>query len=46
MPGGHSIGVLLRTEGVMVVGHSPVIHRQIGATFPARDADIRVGDLI
>ena len=30
----------------MVVGHSPVIHRQIGATFPARDADIRVGDLI
>lgn len=46
MPGGHSIGVLLRTEGVMVVGHSPILNQQNDSCFPARDADIRVGDMI
>ncbi|MDD4146166.1 MAG: SpoIVB peptidase [Clostridia bacterium] len=46
MPGGHSIGVLLRTEGVMVVGHSPILNQQNEPCFPARDADIKVGDVI
>ena len=46
MPGGHSIGVLLRTEGVMVVGYSPILNQQNEPCFPARDADIKVGDVI
>jgi stage IV sporulation protein B len=46
MPGGHSIGVLLRTEGVMVVGHSPILNQQNDSCFPAREADIKVGDVI
>ncbi len=46
IPGGHSIGVLLRTEGVMVIGYSPVLNRQNEACFPARQADVRIGDVI
>ncbi len=46
IPGGHSIGVLLRTEGVMVIGYSPIINQQNEPSFPARDADIRVGDVL
>lgn len=46
IPGGHSIGVLLRTEGVMVVGYSPILNQQNEPCFPARDADIKVGDMI
>ena len=46
IPGGHSIGVLLRTEGVMVVGFSPVLNAQNEPCFPARDAGINVGDTI
>ncbi|MDD2400682.1 MAG: SpoIVB peptidase [Clostridia bacterium] len=45
-PGGHSIGVLLRTDGVLVVGFSPVLDKNNETHFPARDADIRVGDII
>lgn len=46
IPGGHSIGVLLRTEGVMVVGYSPILNEKNEPVFPARDADIAVGDVI
>lgn len=46
IPGGHSIGVLLRTEGVIVVGFSPILNQQNEPCFPARDADIKVGDII
>jgi len=46
VPGGHSIGVLLRTDGVMVVGYSPVLTENNEPVFPARDADIAVGDVI
>lgn len=46
IPGGHSIGVLLRTDGVMVVGFSPVIDDNEAAYFPAKEAGIEVGDLI
>ncbi len=45
VPGGHSIGVLLRTEGVLVIGYSPVLHHH-EACFPAREGDIRLGDVI
>ncbi|MCR4442246.1 MAG: SpoIVB peptidase [Peptococcaceae bacterium] len=46
VPGGHSIGVLLRTDGVMVVGFSPVLNEYNIPVFPARDADIAIGDII
>lgn len=46
IPGGHSIGVLLRTEGVMVVGYSPVLNEKNESSFPAREAGIDVGDTI
>lgn len=45
IPGGHSIGVLLRTEGVMVVGYSPVRVKD-GFAIPAKDAGIEPGDVI
>lgn len=46
IPGGHSIGVMLRTDGVMVVGFSPIISENNEPVFPARDAGIEVGDII
>lgn len=46
VPGGHSIGVLLRTDGVMVVGYSPVLNENNEPLFPAKDADIAIGDVI
>jgi len=44
-PAGHAIGVILRSEGVMVLDHLPVTGSE-GTTFPARDSGIRPGDLI
>lgn len=46
IPGGHSIGVLLRTEGVMVVGYSPILNERNEPCFPAKDADVAIGDMI
>ncbi len=45
IPGGQSIGVLLHTEGVMVVGEAAV-EKDGHILFPARSAGIAVGDLI
>jgi len=45
-PGGQSIGILLRTKGVTVVGHAPVEGSDGQTGYPARDAGIRVGDVI
>ncbi len=45
VPGGESIGILLRTRGVTVVGHAPV-DSAAGPRYPARDAGVRVGDTI
>ena len=45
IPGGHSIGVALRTRGVLVVGVSDVASEQ-GAVCPARAADLRAGEAI
>ena len=44
--GGQSIGVLLDTEGVTVVGLSPVQSGQGSQATPAADAGLQVGDLI
>lgn len=45
IPGGHSIGVYLKTPGVMVVGFSEVETKE-GEENPARKADLKEGDLI
>jgi len=45
-PGGQSIGILLRTVGVTVVGHAPVEGSDGQVHYPARDAGCRVGDII
>ncbi len=44
--GGHSIGVLLQTDGVTVVGISAVIDNQGRSRYPAGEAGIKVGDFI
>ncbi|HWR09976.1 SpoIVB peptidase [Sporomusa sp.] len=46
IPGGHSIGVMLRSQGVIVVGNSPVLNMQGQYVTPAKDAGITVGDVI
>ena len=44
--GGQSIGVLLPTEGVTIVGISPVIEENGISTNPAEDSGLMVGDFI
>lgn len=46
VPGGHSIGVLMRSKGVMVVGYSPIVNEQGEKKYPAKEAGVQVGDLI
>jgi stage IV sporulation protein B len=45
-PGGQAIGVLLRSKGVMVVGISDVEAKDGYKYYPARDAGIKIGDVI
>ena len=44
--GGQSIGVLLETDGLTVVGVSPVVTDQGERLTPAADAGLMIGDLI
>lgn len=44
--GGHSIGVLLQSRGIMVVGFAPVLDTKGDKQYPARDQGIEIGDLI
>ena len=44
--GGQSIGVILHSEGIMVVGTSPIIDSGGQRYCPAKDAGIDVGDII
>ncbi|MBP2653019.1 MAG: spoIVB 2 [Firmicutes bacterium] len=46
IPGGHSIGVVLHSQGIIVVGISPVQTPDGKAFAPAKDAGITVGDVI
>ncbi|WP_418792549.1 SpoIVB peptidase [Phosphitispora sp. TUW77] len=46
VPGGHSVGVLLHSEGVIVVGQSIVEDNNGNKFNPAKDAGIEVGDVI
>lgn len=44
--GGHSIGVLLQSKGIMVVGFAPITDRNGEKTCPARDQGVQIGDVI
>ncbi len=46
VPGGHSIGVLLQSKGIMVVGFAPVLNNSGEKIYPARDNGVQIGDLI
>jgi stage IV sporulation protein B len=46
IPGGHSIGILVASRGVRVMGMYPVIGRDGLRYMPARDGGIEVGDMI
>jgi len=46
VPGGHSIGVVLHSQGVIIVGHSPVPDDGGLSRAPAKEAGIAVGDVI
>lgn len=44
--GGHSIGVLLQSNGIMVVGFAPIIKSDGEKISPAKEQGIEIGDLI
>ena len=44
--GGHSIGVLLQSKGIMVVGFAPISSTDGEKIYPARDKGLEIGDLI
>lgn len=46
VPGGHSLGVKLRPNGVIVVGFTPVMNAKGQICQPANDAGIEIGDTI
>lgn len=46
VPGGHSIGVVLHSHGVLVVGNSPIQNKEGQYATPAKDAGISIGDTI
>ncbi|MQL52082.1 SpoIVB peptidase [Desulfofundulus thermobenzoicus] len=46
IPGGHSIGILLHAQGVMVVGYSAIVDPQGQRHNPALEAGINSGDII
>ncbi len=46
MPGGHSIGVILRSTGLVISGLSPVETAEGRQVWPARGAGLQVGDVI
>lgn len=46
VPGGHSIGVVLHSQGVLVVGYSPVEGTDGRVYIPAKEAKVAIGDVI
>lgn len=46
LPGGHSIGILLEAKGAMVVGYSTIVAPNGSFHDPARQAGIKIGDII
>jgi len=46
VPAGHSIGILLHTQGVLVVGEAGIETSDGKRSYPARRAGLEVGDVI
>lgn len=46
IPGGNSIGVVLHSRGVIVVGNSPIVTANDEHVNPAKDGGIVIGDVI
>lgn len=46
IPGGHAIGILLKSQGVTVVGFAPVIDEKGKEHDPARESGLTKGDII
>lgn len=46
VPGGHSIGVVLHSQGVLVVGFSPIEGTDGHVYLPAKEANVVIGDVI
>ncbi|HOV42503.1 MAG TPA: SpoIVB peptidase [Syntrophothermus lipocalidus] len=46
VPGGHSIGVLLKSRGIMVVGYAPVLDQSGEKDYPAKEEGVEIGDVI
>jgi stage IV sporulation protein B len=46
VPGGHSIGVMLQSKGIMVVGFAPIQINADKKVYPARDQGVQIGDII
>ncbi len=46
IPGGQTIGVELKTKGILVVGLADVVNNNKITTSPAKDAGIHIGDKI
>ncbi|CFX50276.1 Peptidase S55, sporulation stage IV, protein B [Syntrophomonas zehnderi OL-4] len=44
--GGHSIGVMLQSRGIMVVGFAPVLNSKGGKSYPGREEGVEIGDRI
>lgn len=44
--GGHSIGVFLQSQGIMVVGFAPITGSNEEKLYPGREQGIEIGDLI
>lgn len=44
--GGHSIGVLLQSRGIMVVGFAPIAKSDGSKVYPGKEQGIEIGDLI
>ncbi len=45
-PSGHSIGVLVKAQGVMVVGFSGIDIQNNKVVFPAKEQGVQIGDII
>jgi len=46
VPGGQSVGLIMKTEGVVVVGYSAVTDENGKTVYPAKEAGISLGDCI
>lgn len=46
IPGGHAIGILLKTDGVTVIGFSPVKDQNGKQHLPAKEAGLEIEDTI